>query len=39
MKEQKPEVRSKLVEEKKFSKDLDATLRACLAEFATQFKG
>ncbi len=38
MKEQRPEVRSKLVKEKKLSKELEAELKAALEFFAQQFK-
>ncbi len=38
MKEQKSEVRKKLETEKKLSKELEATLKAALTEFGTQFK-
>jgi F-type H+/Na+-transporting ATPase subunit alpha len=38
MREQKPEVRAKLVREKKVSKDLEAELRQAIADFQPQFK-
>ncbi len=38
MQEQKPEVRKKLAQEKKISKDLDAELRQAITGFLPQFK-
>jgi F-type H+-transporting ATPase subunit alpha len=38
MKDQKPELRKRLAEDQKFTKELEADLKTALAEFADQFK-
>jgi len=39
MKEQRPEVRKKLVQEKKLTKDIEKDLTAAIEFFVPQFKG